>query len=164
MNEVSLSWKQLSHAMKSVWGRTPYCNVFFLGWLYPKLAQFTSKPVELCREVQHPHLDVVLLSASLFFGALRGARVTWIMGLIISLQPGCTCTGARALERGLGQEPRTVSAGKSLAVPARGTQPHGDIPVTKKLHQSGCSNTSPWGAPAQGHPEPFRDETNFAVC
>lgn len=137
--------------------------MFILGWFYPKLAQFIPKPAEMLREVQYPQMDIVLLSTSLFFGALRGAAVTWIMGLITSLQPGCTCTGARALERGLGQEASTVQ-GKVLLSPAQRTQPHEDIPVTKKLHQPGCSNASPWGAPAQGHPEPFRDETNFPVC
>lgn len=106
-------------AMKGVWGRTPCCNGFFRVVL-AHIAQFIPKPAELLREVQYPQLDVVLLSASLLFGALKGAGVTWIMGLITSLQPGCTCTGARALERGLGQEPSTVSTGKSLAVPSLG--------------------------------------------
>lgn len=101
-------------------GEEPSAAIVFLGWFYPKLAQFIPKPVELLREMQSPQLDVVFLSASFLFGALRGAGVTWIMGLITSLQPGCTCTGARALERGLGQEPSTVSVGKSLAVPSSG--------------------------------------------
>lgn len=47
--------------------------MFFLGWFYPKLAQLIPKPTESLREVQYPQLDVVLLSASLFFwGTERG--------------------------------------------------------------------------------------------
>lgn len=105
--------------MKGVWGRTTCCNGFFRVVL-AHIAQFIPKPTELFREVQYPQLDVVSLSASLLSGALKGAGVTWIMGLTTSLQPGCICTCARALERGLGQEPSTVSAGKSLAVPSSG--------------------------------------------
>lgn len=119
-NKISLSLEELSHCNEGCVGKNPLLQWLFLEWFYPKLAQFIPKPTELLREMQYPQLDAVLLSASLFSGALRGVGLTWIMGLIISLQPGCTCTGARALERGLGQEPSTVSAGKSLAVPSSG--------------------------------------------
>lgn len=147
-------------AMKGVWGKSPCCNVYFRV----VLPQISSVHPQTHQNAQRGAISPtgysLAISILIFWGTERG-RSDLDHGF--NLQPGCTCTGARALERGLGQEPSTVQ-GKALLSPARGTQPPGDIPVTKKLHQPGWSNASPWEAPGQAHPDPFRDETNFPVC
>lgn len=93
--------------------------------------------------------------------------MTWIMGLI-SLQPGCACTGGRAPERGLWQEPSTVPTGKSLAVPASGYPASWGYPCDQQVAPHGMHPPITLGSTSAGTSRAcqgrVRHAINYPVC